>query len=655
MSVEAAREALVALETEQAESRIDQLVKDAEHALKALELEQEISARRHTQIVEARRELQRQERLAEAAAEAQEVDESVERLRDRYLRKSKGCLWFEGTGNNDPAMAHQMQAMMFGAYARRWILADGPGLGKTRSTIGWLHLIDARKVVIVCEANICEQFAGEVMTLAPERPLTNLHPGKAITKDKRHELLDNAVSMDNGVIVVNFEIWRKDRDVLAKLMMWQADTVIVDEAHNLKTTASANFGYIKTLIAVDNVCPNCSGLIKGFYDPEKLNETPSKKVPVPCNTCGYRIGDELRVKKVYNNKLEQWLVSKSVKNVCFTTGTPILNDPADLYSLLHLCNPILFPTKASFQKTYLVLDHMSNKWTFRMGGLKNLKPLISGVYLQRSLKDIGIELPKQHVHVIPVVLDKLEYPKQYRTIRQISEAAQIILDSGETMTIMHLISLITRKRQANVWPGGIKVYDKSTDPPTLLFDVGAEVQESVKLDVIQDKIAELHAEGRRQIVFSQFKTGLAELEERLLEAGIRAVRFDGDTPEGIRTQVKHNFNRAFGEEPKWDVVLANYKTGGTGLNFTAASATHVIDEEWNPGKQDQSYARTDRIGQTEENDVFVYRIPGTIDTWMSNIKSRKAKMIAGFTDTIVETPTEMISNLKEAMMNGSIL
>jgi predicted component of type VI protein secretion system len=43
-----------------------------------------------------------------------------------------------------------------------------------------------------------------------------------------------------------------------------------------------------------------------------------------------------------------------------------------------------------------------------------------------------------------------------------------------------------------------------------------------------------------QIVFSQFKTALSEFEKRLTAAGVRVARFDGDTPDKLRLEIKHN-------------------------------------------------------------------------------------------------------------------
>jgi SNF2 family DNA or RNA helicase len=161
--------------------------------------------------------------------------------------------------------------------------------------------------------------------------------------------------------------------------------------------------------------------------------------------------------------------------------------------------------------------------------------------------------------------------------------------------------------------------------------------------------------GSRVVVFSQFKGPLKELESRCNSAGISCVRFDGDTPQNIRDEAKMDFDRKYAEAegytPKWQVMLANYRTGGVGLNFTAATETIILDKEWSPGKQDQAYGRTDRLGQTEHTNVHVLRIPRTIDVWMDQLNDEKAKMIDGF-----NSATEDLSKrLLQAMTDGEIM
>jgi len=576
----------------------------------------------------------------ESVEQGESVRADVARLESKYRKLAEGRVWHDGGEDVGAILPFQWRGTLFGAGAKRWILGDGMGLGKTRQSIGWLDLVKAKKVLIVCQADICDQFAGELMTLAPHRNVFNLYKK---TPKTRHAQMDKILATEEACVVVNYEIWRKDKDLLAKFMDWQIDTIIVDEAHNLKNTATSNFRYIEMLMKIDNVCPKCKQHIKGLYgDDKKLK---------PCWSCGWKKGELTPVRYAY--KLDEWLSSKSVKNVCFTTGTPILNSPMDIYALLHLCDPMLFARKSQFLQTFCTQNYASGKFEFRAGQLDNLRPLISGRFIARTREDAGIVLPVQRKHVVRVDLDPEVYKDQYKIVRQLSERAQIMLDSGESMTIMHLISLITRKRQANVWPAGIELKNAEGE---VIFSVGQEVKESVKLDVALEQILAIHAEGRRQVVFSQFSTALVGFSEILKANGLRVALLTGATPRKERQEIKDNFYEAKKEEPKWDIILCNYKTGGTGLNLTSATATHIVDEEWNPGKRDQAYARTDRIGQTLENDVYIYRIPASIDTWMSNTIHRKEQMVSAFQDTMTDEGVDMtFESLSKAMKSGEIL
>lgn len=654
MTVEETRQKLIQLEIQDREEReaLVQERKRLQELLARVDTKDREGVERQQSIRDARIELRRKEALEAGKALVESQQLSREGYIEQFKQDAQGRLWFEGTGNDDEILPHQWLGMMFGAVARRWILGDEPGLGKTRTATGWLDLIRAKRVIIVCEAGICNQFAGEVMNLAPHRKLTNLYKKTPLT---RHELLDEAVSND-GVIVVNYEMWRTDKDALAKMINWQPDTVIVDEAHNIKSKRTSAYKNIDMLITADNMCPGCGYNIKGLWTLEGLQRTPPRKIPKPCPGCGWTYkakGDET----VYRNQLVKWLSTKSIHNVLFMTGTPILNDPADIFPLLHLCDPILFTTENSFRDSYCRKDHHADKWEFRQNAVENLRPLIEGRFLARSCADAKIVLPKQQVHIVRVDLDKNAYPLQYRTIRQITKEAQIQLDSGDQLTIMHLMSLITRKRQANVWPGGIKVkaVDEETGEEYIVFDASVEVNESVKIDAMIEQIMACHAEGKRQVVFSQFSTAIVEVQRRLDELNIRAVSLVGETPPKLRDKIKTNFYRALGETPEYDVVVANYKTGGTGLNLTGATATHILDEEWNPGKRDQAYGRTKRMGQTEETVVYVYRIPGTVDTWMSNGIHRKEMMISGFNEAMTDDHEISMDTFIEALQNGEIL
>ena len=103
------------------------------------------------------------------------------------------------------------------------------------------------------------------------------------------------------------------------------------------------------------------------------------------------------------------------------------------------------------------------------------------------------------------------------------------------------------------------------------------------------------------LVFSQFTSMLALLEEDLKAEGIPYYKLTGSTPKEQRLRLVREFND--GDTP---VFLISLKAGGTGLNLTGADVVIHYDPWWNLAAQNQATDRAHRIGQ--QNQVTVYRI-----------------------------------------------
>ena len=103
------------------------------------------------------------------------------------------------------------------------------------------------------------------------------------------------------------------------------------------------------------------------------------------------------------------------------------------------------------------------------------------------------------------------------------------------------------------------------------------------------------------LVFSQFTSMLALLEDDLQKEGIPFYRITGATPKEQRAKLVRQFND--GDTP---VFLISLKAGGTGLNLTGADVVIHYDPWWNLAAQNQATDRAHRIGQ--QNQVTVYRL-----------------------------------------------
>jgi hypothetical protein len=177
------------------------------------------------------------------------------------------------------------------------------------------------------------------------------------------------------------------------------------------------------------------------------------------------------------------------------------------------------------------------------------------------------------------------------------------------------------------------------------------------MDAAVEFCKELVEDGQRVVVYSQFLKALQEFNTRIsapssdTDTPIRSVLYAGPTPDAIRDEIKLNLDRSNHEEAKWDVVCAHYKLGGVGMNFTAATQMIILDEEWNPGMVEQAYGRTDRIGQTEETTVHVFRTLDTVDEWMAGLIEIKANLLEGWNSANKDAQQELIDILKRKPTN----
>ena len=476
------------------------------------------------------------------------------------------------------------------------LLGDEMGLGKTLTAIMWADLIDAKRVLIVGPNETVNNFGQEVIRWAPHRFTWTFAGNNAAQRTLFLDtLIEPRKALDqNFTVVVNYEQLYNDKKFVQRLKSMEWDAIIIDEAHNMKNKKSLLFDRMQGL---------CFG----------------------------------------------------VPHILPMTGTFILNQPQDIWTSLYLIDPNTFWDESDFLHNYCEFDYFSGKWHFRSGGVASLVKNMKGRIVMRAFDEVlaGV-VPQQLIHEEWIDWFPPAYELQRGVIKQLAEHSQIVLDMERKSNIIESLALITRNRQAINWPAGItlNVKDPNTGEIAYTFSVGEDVQESIKMDWVEAKARQLLAQGKRVVVFSQFKTVLAELERRLAKSNLKVVRYDGDTDDETRKAVKNDFDRRHVDNRDgvytWDIVLCNFKTGGVGLNFTHATETIIFDEEWNPGKNEQAYRRTKRMGQTEETHVYIPRINKSIDEWMHSLNRQKRDLVDGF--NLEVDLTKEFSNFLEGIL-----
>jgi SNF2 family DNA or RNA helicase len=179
-----------------------------------------------------------------------------------------------------------------------------------------------------------------------------------------------------------------------------------------------------------------------------------------------------------------------------------------------------------------------------------------------------------------------------------------------------------------------------------LIDKSASEEESAKLTATLELIEELHAEGHKVLLFSQFVTMLTIIREKLQEMKVPYYWLTGSTIN--RAEVVQGFQ----EDNDACVFLLSLKAGGSGLNLTAASYVILYDPWWNPAVEAQAIDRAHRIGQTQP--VMAYRMitKNTIEEKIMLLQQKKNLMSSsilgegGFARTLEKSDFEFLFGLE---------
>ncbi|WP_064060336.1 DEAD/DEAH box helicase [Rhodococcus pyridinivorans] len=288
------------------------------------------------------------------------------------------------------------------------------------------------------------------------------------------------------------------------------------------------------------------------------------------------------------------------------TGTPMENNLMELWSLLSITAPGLFPHPTKFQDYYRKPIETGSNPELLVQLRQRIKPLM----LRRTKEQVATDLPEKQEQVLEVELapkHRARYDRQLQRERQKILGLVDDLDSNR-FTILRSLTLL---RQMSL-------------DPALVDDAHGTVG-SAKIDALLEQLDDVIAGGHRALVFSQFTGFFDRVRTRLDAAGIDYLYLDGKTRK--RGKVLEDFKS--GVAP---VFLISLKAGGFGLNLVEADYCFLLDPWWNPATEAQAVDRTHRIGQTRN--VMVYRLIArdTIEAKVRALQVRKAELFSSVVD-----------------------
>ena len=262
------------------------------------------------------------------------------------------------------------------------------------------------------------------------------------------------------------------------------------------------------------------------------------------------------------------------------TGSPVTNNPLDLFSQAWFLNPHLlgFTSFYTFRAKYaeMVKITAGNRAFTKVKGFKNLDELTKSIqtWSSRRTKIECLDLPEKIYQYYEVELTD-EQKKHYKTLK---ERAMAELD-GKLVSAPIVLTKLLRLHQLIC--GSLKTDDGEVIPV-----------ESNRMNALMEVLDE--ASGK-VIIWANYRFDIKAIEIALQEEyGKNAVvSYYGDTDNEDRQEAV----RRFQTDPECRYFVGNPQTGGFGITLTAATNVVYYSNSYNLEHRLQSEDRAHRIGQ----------------------------------------------------------
>lgn len=329
--------------------------------------------------------------------------------------------------------------------------------------------------------------------------------------------------------------------------------------------------------------------------------------------------DEAQNIKNPHSKSAQVLRSLTAKHRLCLTGTPMENHLGELWSLFYFLMPGFLGSQDVFNKHYRHPIEKKADQHKRQKLVNRIKPFM----LRRLKTDVAKELPPKTTIEVSIDMND-EQSKLYEAVRATMQDSikQIIAQQGFKRSQIQILDALLKLRQVCCHPSLLNLDSLPNGKNT----VKSKAMRSAKLDYLIETVVDMVAEGRKVLIFSQFTSMLALIEQRLHSENIGFSKLTGKTKK--RSEAIEAFQS--GQVP---VFLISLKAGGVGLNLTTADTVIHYDPWWNPAAEDQASDRAWRIGQ--DKPVFVYKLitNQSIEEKILDMQKNKAELAQSILST----------------------
>lgn len=472
----------------------------------------------------------------------------------------------------------QRVGVRFLTRARRALLAEPMGSGKTVQLIRTLAALTRQgepvfPALVICPTGVMLGWEEELHRWWPGVDVAVVHGGMA----ERRQIL----AEDHHVYVINYEGLRRHSRL-------------------------AGYGALRL-----RRCTDCDGEVPadGKHAPHLCERCPKELNKRRFVTV---IADEAHRLKDPTAKQTRaaWAVAHRAEFRFAATGTPIADDPSDLWSILHLLVPEEHPGREKFIDLYCQKGF--NFW----GGAEilGLRPEHRSAFFQ-AVDPRMRRLPKEVIlPQLPPVRRSVRVvemgARQRRAYREMEKHMAANLE-GELLLAPNPLTKLGRLMQ---FAAAAAVIDE--------HGVVQLTEPSCKLDALEELVDELAGES---VVVASASRKLAVLAvSRLERRGITVGLIAG----GMDVHARKNVERDY-QAGRVQVLVCVIDAAGEGLTLTRGRTLVYLNRHWSHIKNEQMDNRVHRIGSEVHSHVQIIDVitRGTVETRQREVLEAKAERL----------------------------
>jgi SNF2 family DNA or RNA helicase len=502
-------------------------------------------------------------------------------------------------GFNEDLFPHQRAGVKFLAIARRALLADEPGLGKTAQAIRALKELQDRgedvfPALIVCPNTLKKNW---------KREFERWWPG------------------------VDVEVIKGSATQRRKIFEESADVYVINWESLRSHSRLSGYGSIALA-----KCTECGG-----HD-DRVSENRCEVHLRELNTIDFKavIADEIHRSKEPKSKQTRalWAATGDADIRFALTGTPIANNVLDMWSILHWLSPDEWPSKTRW------IDRMINTMMNAFGGMMVLgvKPHMEQEFYAAINPRMRRMLKQKVLPWLPDMLferkDVEMSTKQKKAYDQMRDLMIAELEDGESVTAPSPLTQTIRLLQFASSFAEMSVDETTGESKVTL------IGPSCKVDAVMDDIKNGDFGDDSVAVCAVSRQLIDLLSAEMTKEKIPHGLITGAQNEDERQQAVDDFQAG---KIKW--ILFTAQAGGVGITLTAARRLIMLQRPWSLVDHKQALDRVHRIGSEIHDSIMItdYVTEGTIEERVIQVLETKADNF----EQIVRDKAQLLSLLKD--------